>query len=99
MPQAVLNQVLRPWSPGADPPLRPRQGYRLSLRDHATGQVVQDKRFQTREEFSAALAAAEDSDLDYIASSPNGTVSRAQLSAEGRAIWDRLTNSRRNSAE
>jgi len=99
MPQEVLDQALRPWSPGADPPLRFRQGYRLRLRDHATGQVVQDKRFQAKEEFSAALAAAEDGDLDYIASSPNGTMSRAQLSAEGRAIWDRLTNSRCNSAE
>jgi hypothetical protein len=95
MPQEVLDQVLRPWSPGADPPLRPRRGYRLRLRDQATGQIIQDEQFQTKEEFSAALAAAEDGDLDYIATSPNGTMSRVQLSPEGLAIWDRLTNSRR----
>jgi len=61
----------------------------LRLRDRATGQFVQDERLQTKEEFSAALAAAEDGDLDYIASSPNWTMSRVQLSPEGRAIWDR----------
>jgi len=99
MPHEVLDQLHQPWSRGADRPLRPRRGYRLRLRDRATGEFVQDERFQTKEEFSAALAAAEDGDLDYIATSPNGTMSRVQLSPEGRAIWDRLTSSRHNSAE
>ena len=99
MTQEVLDQVLRPWSPGTDPPRRPRRSYRLRLRDQATGQIIQDQQFQTKEEFSAALAAAEDGDLDYMATSPNGTMSRVQLSPEGRTIWDRLTNGRGNSAE
>ena len=89
MPQEVLDHLRQPCSHGADRPLRPRRDYRLRLRDRATGQFVQDERLQTKEEFSAALAAAEDGDLDYIASGPNWTMSRVQLSLEGRAIWDR----------